>query len=335
MQVFRSLRPWPAPAHPQAAFVATSRLCWTITGALLAVTTGLVLLYRLPVHVGQPSLNGLVTLVFAPVAIVYATLRYDARIAGICDGVAVLSSYTLVGAVATYAATVAGAGVPLWDARLLAADHALGFDWRAYLAWLDAHPWLGAVLDGCYRSALLQVAAVILVLGALGQVRRLQTFVLAVQLCLLACIAAPTVMPALGAYAFLHIAAGVDHPHIPLTLMNGAVPQILQLRGPSPVIRLDEIEGIVVFPSFHTMLALLFAWAFWPVPLLRWAALVLNLAMLAATPLSGGHYLVDLAAGAGLGLAALSGAAWLTDRLSRAALLAQRVFTVPAIPEAA
>jgi hypothetical protein len=296
-------QPTPAPARP--AFTAASRLCWLITGLLAAVTAALVAARQVPVQIGQVPINAVVVVVFGPVAILYGSLRYDARVAVVCDSVALLSAYTLVAAISTYLATVIGAGVPLWDGRFLSADRALGFDWRDYLAWLDAHPHLGALLDASYRSALWQVAAVILVLGGFGHVRRLQGFVLALQLSLLVCIVAPAVTPALGAYAALHIDPVRDHPHIPLTLMNGAVPQILQLRGASPLIRVEDIQGIVVFPSFHTVLALLFAWAFWPVRVLRPVALLLNACMLAATPLSGGHYLVDLGAGVALGVGSL------------------------------
>ena len=309
--------PSPVPT-PQAAFIAVSRLCWLLTGLLAAVTAGLLLALHVPLEAGRLSLNVVVALVFAPVAIVYGHLRYDARLAGLCDAVALLSSYTLVAAVCTYATTVAGAGVPFWDGSLLAADRALDLDWRAYLAWLDGHAGLGAVLDACYRTALDQVGAVIVVLGVLGRVRRLQTFVLALQVSLIGCVLAPAFAPALGAYHQLGIDPAIDHPHIPLTLMNGAVPQILQLRGPAPHVRLDDIEGIVVFPSFHTVLALLFAWAFWPVRALRWGALVLEAGMLAATPLSGGHYFVDLVAGAALAVASLWVATHAVERCHRA-----------------
>lgn len=326
--------PQPIPAPTRPGFTAASRLCWLITGLLAVATAALVAARHVPVQIGQVPINAVVAFVFAPVAILYGSIRYDARVAVVCDSVALLSAYTLVAAISTYVATVIGAGVPLWDGRFLAADRVLGFDWRDYLAWLDAHPRLGALLDASYRSALWQVAAAILVLGVLGHVRRLQGFVLALQLSLLACIVAPAVTPALGAYAALHIDPVRDHPHIPLTLMNGAVPQILQLRGGSPLIRIEDIQGIVVFPSFHTVLALLFAWAFWPVRVLRPVALLLNACMLAATPLSGGHYLVDLGAGVALGVGSLVVAIRCVDRCDRVTTRSASARLSPILPGA-
>jgi membrane-associated phospholipid phosphatase len=59
-------------------------------------------------------------------------------------------------------------------------------------------------------------------------------------------------------------------------------------------------EGIITFPSLHAGLAVLFAVALWRLRGLRWAALLLNILMLVATPLCGSHYLVDVIAGGAL-----------------------------------
>jgi membrane-associated phospholipid phosphatase len=57
-----------------------------------------------------------------------------------------------------------------------------------------------------------------------------------------------------------------------------------------------EIGGVLTFPSFHAASAALYIWAFWPLVWLRPAVVVWNLTMIAATPLGGGHYLVDVLA---------------------------------------
>jgi membrane-associated phospholipid phosphatase len=49
--------------------------------------------------------------------------------------------------------------------------------------------------------------------------------------------------------------------------------------------------------------------------MVRWIALALNLAMAAATPLSGGHYFVDLVAGAILAVAAIAAASALRNAI--------------------
>ena len=77
-----------------------------------------------------------------------------------------------------------------------------------------------------------------------------------------------------------------------------------QLRDLAPVrdgtlrhLDLFGLAGIVTFPSFHAASAVLYAWALWPVRWMRPVAVLANGAMLAATPIDGGHYFIDLVAG--------------------------------------
>jgi membrane-associated phospholipid phosphatase len=56
-------------------------------------------------------------------------------------------------------------------------------------------------------------------------------------------------------------------------------------------------EGIVTFPSLHAAMGLIFIFALWPVPVVRWFGLGVNVLTIGATPIDGGHYLIDVAAG--------------------------------------
>jgi membrane-associated phospholipid phosphatase len=99
---------------------------------------------------------------------------------------------------------------------------------------------------------------------------------------------------------------GPDPVHIPQTgLFQPAIIDALR-AGTLRTVSLADLHGLVSFPSFHTVAAILFAWAAWPVRLLRGPMLVTNLAMLAATPVDGAHYFVDLAGGGGIALLALA-----------------------------
>ena len=66
-----------------------------------------------------------------------------------------------------------------------------------------------------------------------------------------------------------------------------------------------NLAGIVTFPSFHACSAVLYAWAFWPVWWMRPIALLANVAMLASTPVDGGHYFIDLLAGIAVAIFAI------------------------------
>jgi membrane-associated phospholipid phosphatase len=55
-------------------------------------------------------------------------------------------------------------------------------------------------------------------------------------------------------------------------------------------------KGLIGFPSYLATMALLAIWYFRDVRILRWAVLVLNVAVLLATPVQGGHHAVDVLA---------------------------------------
>src|SRR5262245_7894178 len=65
---------------------------------------------------------------------------------------------------------------------------------------------------------------------------------------------------------------------------------------------LAQLTGVVSFPSFHTTMAILYVYGFGRVGWMGWVAALLNVAMLLAIPFYGGHYLVDVFAGAAVAL---------------------------------
>ncbi len=78
--------------------------------------------------------------------------------------------------------------------------------------------------------------------------------------------------------------------------MTDYVAQMAALRdGALRVIDLGDVQGLVVFPSFHAALAVICA----AVAQERWIVPVwgFNLLIVAASPAIGGHYFVDILAG--------------------------------------
>jgi len=122
-------------------------------------------------------------------------------------------------------------------------------------------------------------------------------------------------VPAMGTYDLLHY---MPDPKI---FTPGAY---LEQLHDLPMVRdgslrhlsFSRLAGIITFPSFHAAAAVLYLWAFWP---LRWigpAALVVNVAMLLATPIGGGHYFVDVFAGIAIAVVAIVVAKWIASRLT-------------------
>ncbi len=92
-------------------------------------------------------------------------------------------------------------------------------------------------------------------------------------------------------------------------------------------------DGVITFPSLHTALAVLFAAAFWPVPWLRWIAIVLNSLMMVSIPVEGSHYLVDMLSGG-----AVAAVAWWPPLLGpsrRQAIIAREAELQPEAASAA
>jgi membrane-associated phospholipid phosphatase len=108
-------------------------------------------------------------------------------------------------------------------------------------------------------------------------------------------LAGAVLFPALG--PFKSLAAGPAHSFLP---------EMEHLKsGRDLNFALAHLIGVVSFPSFHTSMALAYAWGFRRTGAIGWAIAALNLLMLAAIPWFGGHYLTDMIAGAAVMLLSL------------------------------
>jgi membrane-associated phospholipid phosphatase len=88
-------------------------------------------------------------------------------------------------------------------------------------------------------------------------------------------------------------------------LYQAQLRDIVALRdGSLRHLEMFKLTGIVSFPSFHAASAVLYLWALWPVRYLGGIAAALNLLMIAATPVIGAHYIIDVFGG--VALAAIS-----------------------------
>ncbi|MGH6862946.1 MAG: phosphatase PAP2 family protein, partial [Methylocella sp.] len=80
--------------------------------------------------------------------------------------------------------------------------------------------------------------------------------------------------------------------------ITGYVSQWADLRnGTLRTVNPLNNQGLVVFPSFHTALAVLCACAAWPLRILKFPLLALNLLIILSAPAMGGHYFIDIIAG--------------------------------------
>lgn len=221
-----------------------------------------------------------------------------------------MTLFTLLGVVLAYA--LAANGGALWDDRLAAADHAIGFDWPVLRGRLDMVPPLVWLLGLAYHSLVLQMVVVIVVLSALGKFDTLRTTVCAAIGAGFVTILISGITPAMG-----NLFDPANYLHLWPSVAWQEQGLITGLRdGSLRSLDLTMLMGIVSFPSFHATLAAIFIWAFGTVPRLAvagggWAVLTIL-----ATPVFGGHYGVDVIAGLLLAPPALIAARRLTQQAS-------------------
>lgn len=229
----------------------------------------------------------------------------------VLGGIAHVVFTTVIFAPATYVA--ASLGRPLQDETLIAFDLAFGLDWRAYLDFVNNQPWLGQALGFGYKMIGWPIFAIPLILGLGGHVLRLNQFALAFALALATTTIISAFVPAVAAFAHLGLTPA-DYANLRPLADSVHLADLHGLRdGTFRLLDIRQINGIVTFPSFHAASCLLYAWAFWPMRWMRPVAVICNGLMLAATPIDGGHYFVDVFAGLGIAAAAI----WTACRVSR------------------
>jgi membrane-associated phospholipid phosphatase len=238
----------------------------------------------------------------------YSTIRPDARLAALGFAAAYLIPFTALAAILSYVGT--SLDRPLLDAQFARADAALGLDWLAVLSFSDGHPAFGRTLRVAYHSSMLQMVSVFIVLAGTRQLDRLAGFLTLFTATGIITILASIVFPAAGAFVFhnppaelrdvVGQAAGIWHLEHFEALRSGAM----------RTIRPDAIEGLITFPSFHTALAMITAWAFWRTSYLALPVLGINVLVIASTVPVGGHYFVDVFAGAAIAAACIAALKW-------------------------
>nr|WP_249142040.1 phosphatase PAP2 family protein [Bradyrhizobium diazoefficiens] len=187
-------------------------------------------------------------------------------------------------------------------------DRALGLNWPAYYRWSTAWPELLPYGWLAYGGIVLPAIWVPVTLGLTNNLVRLHRYTMATLLSLVAVSFISALVPAIGTYQLYDLPTEfATYKATGYLIQLARLPMIRS--GDLDVLHMTEIGGIVTFPSFHAGAAVLALWGWWGVWWMRPPALMMCLAMLVATPLFGGHYFVDVFAGAfvsGLAIAATS-----------------------------
>lgn len=229
------------------------------------------------------------------VAVSYRALGRDEGIAAAVFVVAQIILYSNIAVLDNYLGLELRR--PLNDAFLARVDAAVGLDWWAYVNWVKSNGFVGQLLTVAYLSSLPQVAVAVIVLGFSKRFDRLDRFTLAFMFSSVITIALWTAFPSFGALP-LRYAQGLPEPTFFLAMTKDAALKLLSLHaGPTPVLRLEDLTGLIGCPSFHTALAILTVYALWGTPYAGTIAICVNVLVIASIPADGGHHFADVAVG--------------------------------------
>ena len=225
----------------------------------------------------------------------YLLKRGEPDLAAMLIGAGFLIGFSAGASVLNYfLLTIAGSSI---DERLAHIDRLLGFDWPAMMTAMAAHPLLNEIFKLAYNSVLPQIALALVLLGWTKQGVAIYRLCLATAFGALLVIAIWTFFPSFGAVAVYSLPDTVA-AHLDVALDGHYGQELTRMLAQGPgFISPANMKGLVGFPSYHVVLALLVSWSMRRIKFWRWVLLALNIVVVIATPIQGGHHWIDVFAG--------------------------------------
>lgn len=236
----------------------------------------------------------------------YRRVRRRENFSVMCVALSQVLLFSAFGEILSY--LLAREGGQLWDSTFAKWDKALGFHWDTIIRSVDAHPLVAAPLSIAYASLIPQVIVVILALGFTSRLKELRMFMLAAMICGTMTILLSPLFPALNQFAYEHLAPAA-FPNLNVAAGYRELHDLAALRsGTLFSLQLRDLQGIIAFPSYHAGLAAIAFWGFWSsgIVWIRWPGVIVALLTIAATPVDGGHYFVDVIAGIAVAICSLA-----------------------------
>ena len=238
-------------------------------------------------------------------ALFYRWRRPNPAFAAMCFGLTQVLLFSAMGALLSYA--LARNGGALWDESFARWDRALGFDWLGYVRWVDQSELIATTYRYAYASLVPQVVVLVIVLGFTLRLALLRAVLAAAMISGTSIVLLSALFPAESNFVALGLKAE-DFTHVNPFAGFSHYPHLVALReGTEFVIRLPEMQGIITFPSYHAGLATVTLWGFVRsgIAPLQWLGGLTALLTILATPVDGGHYVVDVLAGIGIAAASI------------------------------
>ena len=212
------------------------------------------------------------------------------RVSGRSDRLADAGYYTTswlifstLGCILTYIA--ARTDLPLRDTQFTHYDAVLRFDWCQWVSFVASHKKFELILAIAYSTILPQTVGSVIYFSHIRRPDRNDDLLWTTIVAAIMATVMSALLPALG-------------PHLKGQYVEWSATLAAIRDGSVSIFWLQHLQGIIAFPSFHTVAAILLMYSHRPpVPSFR-AALILYLLMLLSVPSEGQHYLVDVVSGA-------------------------------------
>lgn len=262
----------------------------------IAVACGIVLLGMVDLiwaHYANITFHGLSSILGSIVLLALIGVFYDLsgrskRLSDMGYYAALWTGFSATGVIFTY--LTASLNFPLHDALFADLDARMGFDWVTLYLAVEAYPRFSSLLGWAYDSMYVQLFVSMLYFAHKQWTRKNDELLLIAFISLVITSIFSGLFPAVCAWHYFEL--GIER--------SVHLSHLLALRdGSASSFSIDQMQGIVTLPSYHTVIALLLIYVYRDQ---KWSflfILALNVLMLLSVPFRGGHYLVDMiAAGA-------------------------------------
>ena len=273
-----------------------NRLLFAMSAAIVAIDATWLVAGRFSYDATNYGLLFLLMLPLAAASAFYGAVRRDEALSAVLACSAFLIVFPAGSALLSYLlVTISG---PRIDTALAAADRAIGFYWPALMGFVSQYPTANLLLKLAYLSVMPQTVILIFALGFGGKTAELYRLSLALALGAIITLTVWTMAPSFGAFSVYSLPDAVARKLGLVLGFDYGRDLVHMLKAGPGFISPKELRGIVGFPSYHTLQALVLMWYARGLKVWRWPAVALNAAVLAAVPVHGGHHIVDAFGGA-------------------------------------
>jgi hypothetical protein len=196
---------------------------------------------------------------------------------------------------ATALAARLGMSIGLQDSRFVQLDKLLRVDIPGIITW-SSHHWFGQVANKSYPLLFPLMWIAVLLPILVGKVKNTQQFLTANMVAFALGLPLFALLPAIGPWYGYQLAIRPDEAEYQTNM--------LLLRTPGPYVY-HPPTGVVCFPSFHVIWAILCVQALWAIRPLRTPVSIFSVIIILSTMSTGMHYTCDVLGGIPVAIAAI------------------------------